>query len=84
MTVQDVVLVRSQFSYRQDSKFHVSMPKKIIQQRCFKCNDVGHLLKSYPNCSCGLKCLACNTFSHKSMDCHHTTPNLIYFKNLVS
>ena len=51
--------------------FIVCLTKIHSDAAFFNCNDVGDLSKS--NHSCGPKCLSCDTFGHKSMDCHCTT-----------
>ncbi|GFW84532.1 hypothetical protein TNCV_457131 [Trichonephila clavipes] len=44
-------------------------------QRCFNCNDIGHLSKSCPNHSRGLRCLSCNLYGHKSFECRRADLN---------
>ncbi|GFX93071.1 transposon Tf2-9 polyprotein [Trichonephila clavipes] len=44
-------------------------------QRCFNCNDVGHLSKSCSNHSRGPRCLSCTLYGHKSFDCRRANLN---------
>ncbi|GFS69850.1 hypothetical protein TNCV_3101581 [Trichonephila clavipes] len=44
-------------------------------QRCFNCNDIGHLSKSCPNHSRGPRCLSCNLYGHKSFKCRRANLN---------
>ncbi|GFT05327.1 retrovirus-related Pol polyprotein from transposon 297 [Trichonephila clavipes] len=44
-------------------------------QRCFNCNDIGHLSKSCPNHSRGPRCLSCNLYGHKSFECRRANLN---------
>ncbi|GFT30482.1 hypothetical protein NPIL_10221 [Nephila pilipes] len=49
---------------RKPTTFNVSDAAKNYQ-RCFNCNDIGHLSKSCPNRSRGPRCLSCNLYGHK-------------------
>ncbi|GFT74654.1 hypothetical protein TNCV_4809401 [Trichonephila clavipes] len=44
-------------------------------QRCFNCNDIGHLSKYCPNHSRGPRCLSCNLYGHKSFECRRANLN---------
>ncbi|GFS92624.1 hypothetical protein TNCV_1160761 [Trichonephila clavipes] len=55
---------KQQSFQRKPTKFNVSGAAK-NSQRCFNCNDIGHLSKSCPNHSRGLRCLLCNLYGHK-------------------
>ncbi|GFY14266.1 hypothetical protein TNCV_3614551 [Trichonephila clavipes] len=44
-------------------------------ERCFNCNDIGHLSKSCPNHSRGPRCLSCNHYGHKSFECRRANLN---------
>lgn len=63
-----------QNNQRKQSKFNIADQSRTLQ-RCFNCNDVGHLSKSCPNRSRGPKCLSCNMFGHKSLDCSKNKRN---------
>ncbi|GFX18537.1 uncharacterized protein K02A2.6-like [Trichonephila clavipes] len=59
---------KQQSFQRKPTKFNVSDAAK-NPQRCFNCNDIGHLSKSCPNHSRGPRCLSCNLYGHKSFEC---------------
>ncbi|GFV17946.1 retrovirus-related Pol polyprotein from transposon 412 [Trichonephila clavipes] len=59
---------------RKSTRFNVSDTAK-NPQRCFNCNDIGHLSKSCPNHSRGPRCLSCNLYGHKSFECRRANLN---------
>ncbi|GFW04181.1 retrovirus-related Pol polyprotein from transposon 297 [Trichonephila clavipes] len=59
---------KQQSFQRKPTRFNVSDAAK-NPQRCFNCNDIGHLSKSCPNHSRGPRCLSCNLYGHKSFEC---------------
>ncbi|GFU38903.1 retrovirus-related Pol polyprotein from transposon 412 [Trichonephila clavipes] len=59
---------------RKPTRFNVSDAAK-NPQRCFNCNDIGHLSKSCPNHSRGPRCLSCNLYGHKSFECRRANLN---------
>ncbi|GFY04540.1 hypothetical protein TNCV_4416251 [Trichonephila clavipes] len=65
---------KQQSFQRNPTKFNVSDAAK-NPQRCFNCNDIGHLSKSYLNHSRGLRCLSCNLYGHKSFECRRANLN---------
>ncbi|GFT36566.1 uncharacterized protein K02A2.6-like [Trichonephila clavipes] len=65
---------KQQSFQRKPTKFNVSDAAK-NPQRCFNCNDIGHLSKFCPNHSRGLRCLSCNLYGHKSFECRRVNLN---------
>ncbi|GFW67347.1 hypothetical protein TNCV_2595801 [Trichonephila clavipes] len=65
---------KQQSFQRKPTKFNVSDAAK-NPQRCFNCNDIGHLSKSYPDNSRGSRCLSCNLYGHKSFECRRANLN---------
>ncbi|GFX41122.1 uncharacterized protein K02A2.6-like [Trichonephila clavipes] len=65
---------KQQSFQRKPTKFNVSDAAK-NPQRCFNCNDIGHLSKSCPNHSRGPRCLSCNPYGHKSFECQRANLN---------
>ncbi|GFV86367.1 retrovirus-related Pol polyprotein from transposon 412 [Trichonephila clavipes] len=65
---------KQQSFQRKPTRFNVSDAAK-NPQRCFNCNDVGHLSKSCPNHSRGPRCLSCNLYDHKSFECRRANLN---------
>ncbi|GFV77752.1 uncharacterized protein LOC105457711 [Trichonephila clavipes] len=59
---------KQQSFQRKPTKFNASDAAR-NPQRCFNCNDIGHLSKSCPNHSRGPRCLSCNLYGHKSFEC---------------
>ncbi|GFY21262.1 retrovirus-related Pol polyprotein from transposon 297 [Trichonephila clavipes] len=59
---------------RKPTRFNVSGAAK-NPQRYFNSNDIGHLSKSCPNHSRGLRYLSCNLYGHKSFECRQTNLN---------
>ncbi|GFX02084.1 hypothetical protein TNCV_1749691 [Trichonephila clavipes] len=59
---------------RKPTKFNVSDAAK-NPHRCFNCNNIGHLSKSCPNHSRGLRCLSCKLYGHKSFECRRANLN---------
>ncbi|GFW02872.1 retrovirus-related Pol polyprotein from transposon 412 [Trichonephila clavipes] len=59
---------------RKPTKFNASDAAR-NPQRCFNCNDIGHLSKSCPNHSRGPRCLSCNLYGHKSFECRRANLN---------
>ncbi|GFT61872.1 uncharacterized protein LOC105457711 [Trichonephila clavipes] len=59
---------------RKPTKFNASDAAR-NPQRCFNCNDLGHLSKSCPNHSRGPRCLSCNLYGHKSFECRRANLN---------
>ncbi|GFV89016.1 hypothetical protein TNCV_4912161 [Trichonephila clavipes] len=68
---------KQQSFQRKPTKFNVSDAAK-NPQRCFNCNDIGHLSKSCPNHSRGPRCLSCNLYGHKSFECRRANLNNTY------
>ncbi|GFW55813.1 retrovirus-related Pol polyprotein from transposon 17.6 [Trichonephila clavipes] len=60
--------LKQQSFQRKPTKFNASDAAR-NPQRCFNCNDIGHLSKSCPNHSRGPRCLSCNLYGHKSFEC---------------
>ncbi|GFW37834.1 retrovirus-related Pol polyprotein from transposon 297 [Trichonephila clavipes] len=73
MKAEDAILKQQSFQ-RKPTRFNVSDAAK-NPQRCFNCNDIGHLSKSCPNHSRGLRCLSCNLYGHKSFECRRANLN---------
>ncbi|GFT71627.1 retrovirus-related Pol polyprotein from transposon 17.6 [Trichonephila clavipes] len=73
MKAEDAILKQQSFQ-RKPTKFNVSDAAK-NPQRCFNCNDIGHLSKSCPNHSRGPRCLSCNLYGHKSFECRRANLN---------
>ncbi|GFU59046.1 retrovirus-related Pol polyprotein from transposon 17.6 [Trichonephila clavipes] len=67
---------KQQSFQRKPTKFNASDAAK-NPQRCFNCNDIGHLSKSCPNHSRGPRCLSCNLYGHKSFECRRANLNNI-------
>ncbi|GFU41145.1 uncharacterized protein K02A2.6-like [Trichonephila clavipes] len=65
---------KQQSFQRKPTRFNVSDAAK-NPQRCFNCNDIGHLSKSCPNHSRGPRCLSCNLYGHKSFECRRANSN---------
>ncbi|GFX73560.1 uncharacterized protein LOC105457711 [Trichonephila clavipes] len=65
---------KQQSFQRKPTKFSASDAAK-NPQRCFNCNDIGHLSKSCPNHSRGPRCLSCNLYGHKSFECRRANLN---------
>ncbi|GFT81523.1 retrovirus-related Pol polyprotein from transposon 412 [Trichonephila clavipes] len=65
---------KQQSFQRKPTRFNVSDAAK-NPQRCFNCNDIGHLSKSCPNHSRGPRCLSCNLYGHKSFECRRANLN---------
>ncbi|GFW56735.1 retrovirus-related Pol polyprotein from transposon opus [Trichonephila clavipes] len=65
---------KQQSFQRKPTKFNASDAAK-NPQRCFNCNDIGHLSKSCPNHSRGPRCLSCNLYGHKSFECRRANLN---------
>ncbi|GFS49042.1 retrovirus-related Pol polyprotein from transposon 297 [Trichonephila clavipes] len=65
---------KQQSFQRKPTRFNVSDAAK-NPQRCFNCNDIGHLSKSCPNHSRGPRCLSCNLYGHKSSECRRANLN---------
>ncbi|GFW48770.1 retrovirus-related Pol polyprotein from transposon 412 [Trichonephila clavipes] len=65
---------KQQSFQRKPTRFNVSDAAK-NSQRCFNCNDIGHLSKSCPNHSRGPRCLSCNLYGHKSFECRRANLN---------
>ncbi|GFW39470.1 uncharacterized protein K02A2.6-like [Trichonephila clavipes] len=65
---------KQQSFQRNPLKFNVSDAAK-NPQRCFNCNDIGHLSKSCRNHSRGLRCLSCDLYGHKSFECRRANLN---------
>ncbi|GFV16160.1 uncharacterized protein TNCV_3379241 [Trichonephila clavipes] len=59
---------------RKPTRFNVSDAAQ-DPQRCFNCNDIGHLSKSCPNHSRGPRFLSCNLYGHKSFECRRANLN---------
>ncbi|GFW78594.1 uncharacterized protein LOC105457711 [Trichonephila clavipes] len=60
--------LKQQSFQRKPTKFNASDAAR-NPQRCFNCNDIGHLSKSCPNHSRDPRCLSCNLYGHKSFEC---------------
>ncbi|GFT96833.1 hypothetical protein TNCV_2123101 [Trichonephila clavipes] len=67
---------KQQSFQRKPTRFNVSDAAK-NPQRCFNCNDIGHLSKSCSNHSRGPRCLLCNLYGHKSFECRRANLNSI-------
>ncbi|GFV77912.1 hypothetical protein TNCV_661 [Trichonephila clavipes] len=65
---------KQQSFQRKPTRFNASDAAK-NPQRCFNCNDIGHLSKSCPNHSRGPRCLSCNLYGHKSFECRRANLN---------
>ncbi|GFV10968.1 transposon Tf2-6 polyprotein [Trichonephila clavipes] len=65
---------KQQSFQRKPTKFNASDAAR-NPQRCFNCNDIGHLSKSCPNHSRGPRCLSCNLYGHKSFECRRANLN---------
>ncbi|GFU12944.1 retrovirus-related Pol polyprotein from transposon 297 [Trichonephila clavipes] len=65
---------KQQSFQRKPTRFNASDAVK-SPQRCFNCNDIGHLSKSCPNHSRGPRCLSCNLYGHKSFECRRANLN---------
>ncbi|GFW65170.1 transposon Tf2-8 polyprotein [Trichonephila clavipes] len=65
---------KQQSFQRKPTRFNVSDAAK-NPQRCFNCNDIGHLSKSCPNHSRGPRCISCNLYGHKSFECRRANFN---------
>ncbi|GFX59637.1 uncharacterized protein K02A2.6-like [Trichonephila clavipes] len=65
---------KQQSFQRKPTRINVSDAAK-NPQRCFNCNDIGHLSKSCPNHSRGPRCLSCNLYGHKSFECRRANLN---------
>ncbi|GFX03816.1 transposon Tf2-9 polyprotein [Trichonephila clavipes] len=65
---------KQQSFQRKPTRFNVSDAAK-NPQRCFNCNDIGHLSKSCPNNSRGPRCLSCNLYGHKPFECRRANLN---------
>ncbi|GFT46336.1 hypothetical protein TNCV_3126931 [Trichonephila clavipes] len=65
---------KTQNFQRKPTKFNVSDAAKDAQ-RCFNCNDIGHLSKFCPNHSRDPRCLSCNLYGHKSFECRRANLN---------
>ncbi|GFT85707.1 retrovirus-related Pol polyprotein from transposon 17.6 [Trichonephila clavipes] len=65
---------KQQSFQRKPTKFNAFDAAK-NPQRCFNCNDIGHLSKSCPNHSRGPRCLSCNLYGHKSFECRRANLN---------
>ncbi|GFV82064.1 uncharacterized protein K02A2.6-like [Trichonephila clavipes] len=65
---------KQQSFQRKPTRFNVSDAAK-NPQRCFNCNDIGHLLKSCPNHSRGPRCLSRNLYGHKLFECRRANLN---------
>ncbi|GFU26089.1 hypothetical protein TNCV_5105471 [Trichonephila clavipes] len=66
--------LKQQSFQRKPTKFNASDAAR-NPQRCFNCNDIGHLSKSCPNHSRGPRCLSCNLYGHKSFECRRANLN---------
>ncbi|GFT61784.1 hypothetical protein TNCV_3862181 [Trichonephila clavipes] len=66
--------LKQQSFQRKPTKFNASDAAR-NPQRCFNCNDIGHLSKSCPNHSRGPRCLSCNLYGHKSFECQRANLN---------
>ncbi|GFT93115.1 retrovirus-related Pol polyprotein from transposon opus [Trichonephila clavipes] len=66
--------LKQQSFQRKPTKFNASDAVRNLQ-RCFNCNDIGHLSKSCPNHSRGPRCLSCNLYGHKSFECRRANLN---------
>ncbi|GFX94602.1 retrovirus-related Pol polyprotein from transposon 412 [Trichonephila clavipes] len=65
---------KQQSFQRKPTKFNASDAAR-NPQRCFNCNDIGHLSNSCPNHSRGPRCLSCNLYGHKSFECRRANLN---------
>ncbi|GFY25078.1 hypothetical protein TNCV_2692691 [Trichonephila clavipes] len=65
---------KQQSFQRKNNKFNVSDAAK-NPQRCFNCNDIGHLSKFCPNHSRGIRYLLCNLYGRKSFECRRANLN---------
>ncbi|GFT22432.1 transposon Tf2-9 polyprotein [Trichonephila clavipes] len=66
--------LKQQSFQRKPTKFNASDAAR-NPQRCFNCNDIGHLSKSCPNHSRDPRCLSCNLYGHKSFECRRANLN---------
>ncbi|GFX51626.1 uncharacterized protein K02A2.6-like [Trichonephila clavipes] len=72
MKAEDAILNNK--ASKKTHKFNASDAAR-NPQRCFNCNDIGHLSKSCPNHSRGPRCLSCNLYGHKSFECRRANLN---------
>ncbi|GFV03913.1 hypothetical protein TNCV_4227201 [Trichonephila clavipes] len=65
---------KQQSFQRKPTKFNVSDAAK-ISQRCFNCNNIGHLSKSCPNHPRDPRCHSFNLYGHKLFECRRANLN---------